>query len=98
MLYGGRARTENTEWNSDIALGKLYKMAARVETLDSGISRYSAKLWDAALPEPSSWDLVGIKEKETMFSGSALLLSHNTDVSFGNVTVTPIISKNHEID
>ena len=54
------------EWNRDIALGKLYKMAARVETLDSGISRYSAKLWDAALPEPASWDLAGIKEKEAI--------------------------------
>ncbi|MCK5461996.1 MAG: hypothetical protein KAI95_03235 [Bacteroidales bacterium] len=54
-------------------------------------SRYSAKLWDAALPEPVQWDLVGIKENETIFSGSALLLSHNTDVSFGNVSIMPII-------
>lgn len=98
MLYGGRARTENREWNRDIELGKLYKMAARVETIDTTISRYSAKLWDAELPEPTSWDLVGIKEKETMFSGSALLLSHNTDVSFGNVTITPLIAQINEND
>jgi len=93
MLYGGEARTENTEWNSHIELGKVYKMAARVETIDGTSSRYSAKVWDAELQEPVQWDLVGIKENETMFSGSALLLSHNTDVSFGNVSITPLISE-----
>ena len=93
MLYGSRAKTENTEWNRPVVLGKNYKMAARVETIDLTTSRYSAKLWDADLPEPDRWDLVGIKENETMFSGSALLLSHNTDVSFGNVSIIPIISE-----
>ena len=91
MLYGGRARTENTEWNRHIELGKVYKMAARVETIEATTSRYSAKLWDAQLPEPVSWDLVGIKENEKMFFGSALLLSHNTNVSFGNVSIRPLI-------
>jgi len=93
MLYGGRARTENTDWNRKIELGKLYKMAARVETIDATTSRYSARLWDSALPEPDLWDLVGIKEDETNFSGSALLLSHNTDVSFGHVSITPLNSE-----
>lgn len=90
MLYGGRARTENTEWNRQIELGRLYKMAARVETIDDTSSRYSAKLWAAEQPEPLSWDLIGIKEDETMFFGSALLLSHNTDVSFGHVSIIPL--------
>ena len=93
MLYGKNTRTENTEWNRQIELKKLYKMAARVETLDDRTSRYSAKLWDPEQPEPGVWDLVGIKENETMFSGSALLLSHNTDVSFGDVSITPLISE-----
>jgi hypothetical protein len=91
MLFGGQARTENTERNRHIELGKLYKLAARVETLNVTASRYAAKLWDAGLQEPVPWDLVGIKENETMFSGSALLLSHNTDVSFGNVSIIPLI-------
>ena len=93
MLYGQRPRTENTEWNRHIELRKVYKMTARVETIDLTTSRYSAKLWDADLPEPVQWDLVGIKENETMFSGSALLLSHNTDVSFSNVSITKIPSE-----
>lgn len=93
MLYGGRNRTEDTEQNRQIQLGKRYKMAARAETLDDNTSRYSAKLWDPDRPEPDQWDLVGIKENETRFFGAALLLSHNTDVSFGNVTITPIIDE-----
>lgn len=90
MLYGRRPRTEDTLQNRTIEPGKLYRMAARVETVDAGTSRYSAKLWDAAESEPDHWDLVGIKENETRFSGSALLLSHNTDVSFGKVTILPL--------
>jgi hypothetical protein len=90
MLYGRRPRTEDTEQNRHIELGKLYCMAARVESIDTATSRYSAKLWDPDGPEPEQWDLVGIKENETRFSGSALLLSHNTDVSFGNVSIIPL--------
>jgi hypothetical protein len=90
MLYGRRPRTEDTEQNRHIELGKRYNMAARVESIDASTSRYSAKLWDPGLPEPDQWDLVGIKKNETRFNGSALLLSHNTDVSFGNVSVIPI--------
>ncbi len=90
MLYGGRNRTEDRDQNRQIHLGKRYKMAARAETLDNTTSRYSAKLWDPDRPEPDQWDLVGIKENETRFKGSSLLLSHNTDVSFGNVTITPL--------
>jgi hypothetical protein len=93
MLYGGPSKTEDTKRNRIIELGKVYKIAARVETIDVNTSRFSARLWDAEMPEPVSWDLVGIKENETMFSGSALLLSHNTDVSFGNVTITQITTE-----
>ena len=93
MLYGEGPKTENTAWNRHIKLGKLYMMAARVETIDATTSRYSAKLWDADLPEPVQWDLVGIKENEGVFSGSALLLSHNTDVSFGNVSIVPLMAE-----
>jgi hypothetical protein len=91
MLYGRGPRTENKEQNRRIELGKRYQMAARVETLDAGMSRYSAKLWDPDRPEPDEWDLVGLKDHENCPSGSALLLSHNTDVSFGNVSVSPIL-------
>jgi hypothetical protein len=91
MLYGDRPRMENVGWNRHIELGKPYKVAARAETIDASTSRYSAKLWSADLPEPVQWDLIGIKENETVFSGSALLLSHNTDVSFGNVSIAEIL-------
>jgi hypothetical protein len=88
MLYGDRPGIEDTARNRHIELGKPYRMAARAETIDKTTSRYSAKLWDADLPEPVQWDLVGIKENETEFSGSALLVSHNTDVSFGHISIT----------
>ena len=90
MLYGRGMRTEDTEQHRRIELGKRYQMAARVETLGACTSRYSAKLWDPDRQEPDGWDLVGLKDHETCPTGSALLLSHNTDVSFGNVSVSPL--------
>ncbi len=90
ILYGGGAKTEDLSSNRKIELGRLYYMAARVESLAGSRTRYSAKLWANGQPEPDEWDLTGIKDPEDMQGGSALLLSHNTDVSFGKVTITPV--------
>jgi uncharacterized repeat protein (TIGR02543 family) len=56
-----------------------------------GGSFYSFKVWEASEPEPSDWYLSGygngIDPDEA--HGSVLLVSHRTDASFGDVTITP---------
>ena len=68
---------------------KPYRMKHRVETLPDGQSRYRVKLWPADETEPSVWDLERI-ENGDLASGSALLIAHHSDVTFGDVSVVPI--------
>jgi hypothetical protein len=44
------------------------------------------KLWPAQQPEPGSWDLRRY-ESDDLAAGSALLIAHHADVTFGNVSV-----------
>ncbi len=73
-----------------IKLNKVYGMKHRVESLGNGNTRYSVKLWPMDQEEPASWDFSGIEEQENLQSGSALLIAHNTSVTFGDVDVQSI--------
>lgn len=67
-----------------------YHMVHRVETLPNGHSWFRVKLWPKGEPEPSEWDFRRQEEKDDVPSGSALLLGHFADVTFGDVRVVPI--------
>jgi hypothetical protein len=73
-----------------IILGKKYGMKHRVESLGDQQTRYSVKLWPYDQPEPESWDFQGIESGENVSSGSALLIAHHTNVTFGDVVVNPL--------
>jgi hypothetical protein len=60
----------------------------------AGSTRYSCKVWRADQAEPSTWDLVynipdwpGIPGQRP---GSAVLLAHEVDATFGDTTVSPL--------
>lgn len=91
MVCGkGRKRQTQTENLRAIQLGKPYQMKTRVQTLHDGGSVYSAKLWPADESEPSQWDLRMERSAEEATHGSVLLCPHNTDVTYGNVEITPL--------
>lgn len=71
-----------------IELEKTYRMKHRVETIDDVRSRYRVKLWPVGETEPDAWDLER-HESGDLESGSALLLTHHADATFGNITVLP---------
>ena len=73
-----------------IELNKVYGMKHRVETIGRDSTLYSVKLWPLEQPEPDEWDFRGVEREENLVTGSALLLAHNTNVTFGDVHVTPI--------
>jgi len=68
----------------------VYKMKHRVMDLSETETQYSVKFWEATLEEPENWDFQAIEVNTIRESGSALLLAHNTDVTFGNVRVIEI--------
>jgi hypothetical protein len=71
-------------------LNTIYGMKHRVETIGRDSTRYSVKLWPIDQPEPDDWDFFGIEAEENYSSGSALLIAHNTWVTFGDITVEEI--------
>ncbi len=69
--------------------GTTQTLKVRAQTLESGVTRYTAKLWPQGSPEPATWG-VTIDEPDGPEAGSLALISHHLDATFGPVTVTPL--------
>jgi hypothetical protein len=71
-----------------------YRMRFRQQGISTGVTRYSCKVWRSDQTEPAAWDLTAdIPDwpgTTGQRSGSAVLLAHESDVTFGNATVTPL--------
>ena len=72
-----------------IELNKVYGMKHRIITLPDGRTQYSVKLWPHEGSEPREWDLVALEPAGNIPNGAALLIAHNTDVTFGDVRISP---------
>ena len=71
-----------------------YMFKMRVENNATG-GVYSLKVWDpAADPEPSSWNLVAQETLSDPQNGSPVLIAHDTDATFGNVDIVPVVGVN----
>ena len=78
-----------------LATGVEYEMRFRQHDIgQAGSTRYSCKVWRAGQPEPTAWDLVtdipdwpGTTDQRP---GSAVLLAHEVDTTFGDATVNPL--------
>jgi len=71
--------------------GVIYGMKHRVEDLPDNRVQYSVKLWEASSKEPEDWDFQAIETSKTKHpGGSCLLIAHHTDVTFGNVAISPL--------
>jgi hypothetical protein len=71
-----------------------YMMRFRQQGVSAGLTRYSCKVWRSDQSEPAAWDLVSdIPDwpgTTGQRSGSAVLLAHSADATFGNATVTSL--------
>jgi hypothetical protein len=70
-------------------LGTEYIFKLRSETIGN-YSLYKFKIWKSSEQEPLSWDQVEEELNDDQTTGSILLLAHEVDASFGNVTISPI--------
>ncbi len=71
-----------------LSVGVPYIFKMRVETVGAA-SVYSLKVWESGTPEPSGWNVRGQGINGELRYGSLMLITHYSDVSFGNVSVTP---------
>jgi len=76
-----------------LSLGTTYNFKLRVRTRSPGQSGfYSFRVWRAGQPEPSWWHIKSQDAPpEELFNGSVLLVAHNADASFGDVTIVPVV-------
>ncbi|HVW86967.1 MAG TPA: DUF1349 domain-containing protein [Bryobacteraceae bacterium] len=65
-------------------LGVKYIFKFQAQANASGGSHYSFKVWPASASEPANWDLQADGE---LSNGSVILLAHECDITFGNVTI-----------
>jgi hypothetical protein len=47
-------------------------------------------MWEDGTPEPIGWQLSAAGEQGELSQGSALLVAHKVDATFGNVSVVPV--------
>ena len=88
MGNGGRIVDQTTSKQLESGASYIFKM--RIATNPDQGSAYSSKVWKAGQPEPSAWDLAGQEGTDDPQNGSFLLLAHNVDATFGDVTVYPL--------
>ncbi len=92
MLGGadGNAIGEYPE-NLHPELNVPYIFKLRVQSRPAQPAVYYMKVWKAGTPEPIGWPLAVAGQAGELSHGSVLLVAHKADISFGNVTIVPVV-------
>lgn len=71
-----------------IELGRKYWLKGEVKTMPDGRNRYRDKIWAVGDAEPAAWAVESLEQPLHDFaSGSALLVAHRSDATFGRVRI-----------
>ncbi len=94
ITYGGlptstweNVVTPDPQLPVSITRNVTYMLKSSSESLGNGTSRFRVKLWPQSEAEPVAW---GVSAEIPTREGSVLLVSHQADVTFGNVIVKPL--------
>ena len=88
-IYGNDGDILATQTRS-LDLETVYMFKARVETNPGIGGLYSFKVWEQGEAEPVGWDITGQESLSDPQNGSLMLISHHGDVTFGNLSISPI--------
>jgi hypothetical protein len=96
QFYPGDSEKFQTFSPFPIELGRPFWMKGRCETLPDdasgvGVTRYSFKLWNHVESEPANWDFQVVQTSRTALrQGGVALVTHEMDVTIGDLTITSI--------
>lgn len=91
IFDGEKLYSEDKTGKWAVVIGEEYGFKHRVITQKDGRIHYRVKIWKQAQPEPSEWAFESFENEPSVHNkGGALLLAHHTDVTFGNIRVTPV--------
>ncbi len=88
-IYGNDGDILATQTRS-LDLETTYIFKARVETNPGVGGQYSFKVWNESEMEPDGWDITAQEAMSDPQNGSLMLISHHGDVTYGNLSVSPI--------
>ena len=71
-----------------VAAGVRYMMKMSSQSIGIGIARVNVKFWQDGAPEPAGWDLT---YDFSARPGSVVLVADHAEVTFGDVTVAPLL-------
>lgn len=83
QILGNDLGQSNRERSLELDVPYIFKM--RVETVTEKDGLYRLKVWRASEPEPAGWDIERHELSGDPQCGSALLIAHHVDASFGDV-------------
>lgn len=91
IFDGEKLYSEDKTGKWTVVIGEKYGFKHRVITLKDGRIYYRVKIWKHALPEPKEWTFEAYENEPSLHNkGGALLLTHHTDVTFGNISVKSV--------
>lgn len=88
-LYGNDGTILDTDPRT-LTNGLTYWFRMRVSTNVGLGGLYQLKVWEHGQPEPGPWDVEGQETLSDPQIGSPLLISHQYDVTFGDVSITAV--------
>jgi len=89
-LYGNDGTILDTD-SRTLTQGLTYWFKMRVSTTIGVGGLYQLKVWEDGQPEPGAWEIEGQETLSDPQIGSPLLISHQYDVTFGDVTITEVV-------
>jgi len=90
VLSGAAGVNSSSTTSFQLQFGVTYMFKMRVETIPGQGGRYWLKIWEMGQTEPALWDLTLLESFDEPQFGSLLLIAHEVDARFGNVTIVPV--------
>lgn len=90
LLWGTNNVSKKDTSGFRITEGQTYLWKVRAETPPGQRGQFSVKVWPASGTEPANWMVTAVGGNSSLTDGSLLLLAHHVDVTFGDVTITPL--------
>jgi regulation of enolase protein 1 (concanavalin A-like superfamily) len=80
--------SQQASQNVSMSLNTKYRLKIRSESINANDSRFKVKFWEDGTQEPSSYNLTADIPTR---NGSILMITHRSDVTWGNMTINPIV-------
>lgn len=88
----GARLLERNDRTIDLNTTYIFKLSIQSSNLDGAPSTYRFKFWEQGQPEPALWYMESEGVAGEPPTGSMLLVAHQVEASFGDVTITPVNS------